>query len=53
MNKQILDTPPIGYKPLKNATTAPKDAQWWWNGKSIFDEQFHAVLVKQEVENGQ
>lgn len=53
MDRQILDTPPKGYIPLKNATTAPIGTQWYWNGKPIFDGQYHAVLVKQEVENGQ
>lgn len=48
MNKPILETPPVGYKPIVNAMTAPKGAQWWSNGKSLFGEDFHAVLVREQ-----
>lgn len=44
----ILDIPPVGFTPLKGATTAPKNTQWYYNGKSIFDEEFKAVLVREQ-----
>ena len=44
----ILDYIPTGFIPLKDATTAPPGTQWYYNGKSLFDEEFEAVLVKDQ-----
>ena len=52
MKKTLIeDYPPPNYKPLQGATTAPKDCEWYWNGKPMFNNGgFNAALVRSENE---
>lgn len=47
----IKDYPPLNYKVLNGATTAPKGYKWYWNSKSMFNNGgFNTVLVRSENE---
>lgn len=47
----IKDYPPPNYKPLEGATTAPKGCEWYWSGKSMFNNGgFDVVLVRSKNE---
>ena len=46
----VLETAPAGWKPIKNAQTAPNGFVWFSNGKSRFKPGYAHCLVKTEDE---
>lgn len=41
-----LNSAPAGWKPIKNATTAPKGYTWYSNGESRFGGKRQEALIR-------
>ena len=45
---RVLDTPPEGWRVRVGALTAPNGYVWYYNGKSLFSDEYESALVKED-----